>query len=96
MYPGFLIQELSLGGFTIQRKAGDQETLFKFHRTVKLEPGATATVWSADSGATHEPPRDIVMKGQKWFVADNITTTLFNNDQEVRSSQAFTNQRVCG
>ncbi|XP_047541276.1 lamin-C-like [Vanessa atalanta] len=75
-------KELSLGGFQIIRKAGDQETVFKFHRTVKLEPGAIATVWSADAGADHDPPRDIVMKGQKWFVADNFTTTLFNNDQE--------------
>ncbi|XP_050354737.1 lamin-C-like [Nymphalis io] len=75
-------KEQSLGGFQIIRKAGDQETVFKFHRTVKLEPGAIATVWSADAGIDHDPPRDIVMKGQKWFVGDNFTTTLFNNDQE--------------
>ncbi|XP_069358745.1 lamin-C-like [Maniola hyperantus] len=75
-------KELSLGGFQIIRKAGEMETMFKFHRTVKLEPGAIATVWSADAGVDHDPPRDIVMKGQKWFVADSFTTTLFNNDQE--------------
>ncbi|XP_053614866.1 lamin-C-like [Plodia interpunctella] len=75
-------KELSLGGYQIIRKAGDQETVFKFHRTVKLEPGAVSTVWSADVGADHDPPRDIVMKGQKWFVADNFTTALLNTDQE--------------
>ncbi|XP_075974786.1 lamin Dm0-like [Anticarsia gemmatalis] len=75
-------KELSLGGYQIVRKAGDQETLFKFHRTVKLEPGAVSTVWSADVGAEHDPPRDIVMKGQKWFVADTFTTALLNNEQE--------------
>ncbi|CAG9796445.1 unnamed protein product [Diatraea saccharalis] len=75
-------KEMSLGGYQIVRKAGDQETVFKFHRTVKLEPGGVATVWSADTGADHDPPRDIVMKGQKWFVADSFTTTLLNNDQE--------------
>lgn len=75
-------KELSLGGYQIVRKAGDQETVFKFHRTVKLEPGAIATVWSADAGVDHDPPRDIVMKGQKWFVADSFTTALLNNDQE--------------
>ncbi|XP_052758999.1 lamin-C-like [Galleria mellonella] len=75
-------KELSLGGYQIIRKAGDQETVFKFHRTVKLEPGAVATVWSADVGADHDPPHHIVMKGQKWFVADNFTTALLNNDQE--------------
>ncbi|XP_059051082.1 lamin-B2-like [Achroia grisella] len=75
-------KELSLGGYQIIRKAGDQETVFKFHRTVKLEPGTVATVWSADAGADHDPPHHIVMKGQKWFVADNFTTALLNNDQE--------------
>lgn len=75
-------KEISLGGYQIVRKAGDQETLFKFHRTVKLEPGAIATVWSADTGAEHDPPRDIVMKGQKWFVADSFTTALLNNEHE--------------
>lgn len=65
------------------RKAGEQETQFKFHRTVKLEPGAITTVWSADVGAEHEPPLNIVMKGQKWFVADTFTTQLLNTDQEV-------------
>lgn len=76
-------QEISIGGYQILRKAGDQETTFKFHRTVKLEPGAIATVWSADAGVDHDPPRDIVMKGQKWFVADTFSTTLLNTDQEV-------------
>ncbi|XP_014356572.2 lamin-C [Papilio machaon] len=75
-------KEQSLGGYQIIRKAGDQETVFKFHRTVKAEPGAVVTVWSADVGADHDPPRDIVMKGQKWFVADQFTTTLYNIDQE--------------
>ncbi|KOB69109.1 Lamin C [Operophtera brumata] len=69
-------------GKKVVRKAGDQETLFKFHRTVKLEPGAVTTVWSADVGAEHEPPLNIVMKGQKWFVADTFTTQLLNTDQE--------------
>lgn len=40
-------------------------------------------VWSADIGATHEPPSNIVMKGQKWFIADNMTTTLTNIEGEV-------------
>lgn len=43
-------------------------------------------VWSADIGATHEPPSNIVMKGQKWFTSDVMTTTLLNNDGEVSIS----------
>lgn len=60
------------------------ETTFKFHRSVKLDAGANVMVWSADIGATHEPPSNIVMKGQKWFVGDNMTTTLTNIEGEVR------------
>ncbi|XP_012229130.1 lamin Dm0 isoform X2 [Linepithema humile] len=75
-------KELSLSGWQIIRKAGSLETIFKFHRTVKLDAGANLLVWSADIGATHEPPSNIVMKGQKWFTADNMTTTLLNNEGE--------------
>ena len=76
-------QEIVLSGWQIIRKAGALETVFKFHRTAKIEGGAYVSVWSADIGATHEPPTNIVMKGQKWFTADNMTTTLLNNEGEV-------------
>ncbi|KAL0111738.1 hypothetical protein PUN28_013139 [Cardiocondyla obscurior] len=76
-------KEISLGGWQIIRKAGSLETVFKFHRSVKIDAGANVMVWSADIGATHEPPSNIVMKGQKWFVADNMTTTLINIEGEV-------------
>lgn len=72
-----------MSGWQLIRRAGDLETSFKFHRSVKIEPGATITVWSSDSGQTHEPPYNIVMKGQKWFVADSMSTTLLSNTSEV-------------
>lgn len=50
-----------MAGWQIIRKTGDQETPFKFHRSVKIEGNGYVTVWSADSGATHEPPQSIVM-----------------------------------
>ncbi|XP_050451452.1 lamin Dm0-like isoform X2 [Cataglyphis hispanica] len=75
-------KEISLSGWQLIRKAGTLETVFKFHRTAKLEAGANVLVWSADIGATHEPPSNIVMKGQKWFIADNMSTILFNNEGE--------------
>ena len=80
----FIFQEIVLSGWQIIRKAGALETSFKFHRTAKVDAGATVMVWSSDIGATHEPPSNIVMKGQKWFTADNMTTLLLNNDGEVR------------
>jgi lamin B len=68
------------------RKSGDNETVFKFHRTVKLDGGQTITVWSSDSGITHEPPVNIVMKGQRFFVSDEMSTKLLNQDGEVRKN----------
>lgn len=72
-----------MSGWQLVRKAGTNETIFKFHRTNKIDAGATVTVWASDIGANHDPPANIVMKSQKWFVADNMTTTLLNNDGEV-------------
>lgn len=74
-----------MSGWQIIRKAGALETVFKFHRTAKIEPGANVMVWSSDIGATHELPSNIVMKGQKWFTADSMTTLLLNNEGEVCS-----------
>nr|CAD7453063.1 unnamed protein product [Timema tahoe] len=75
-------KEIVLSGWQIHRVAGEEETIFKFHRSVKMEPDVTITVWSSDAGQTHEPPTNIVMKSQRWFVADNMTTTLINSSAE--------------
>merc|ERR1712071_634914 len=69
------------GGFIrLSNKANETETVYKFHRSLKIAPGATVTVYSAGSGATHEPPATLVMKEQRWFVADRMVTHLFNMD----------------
>lgn len=65
------------------------DVVYKFHRTMKIDTGAHVTVWSADTGAMHEPPTNLVMKGQKWFVADHTVTVLLNNDGEVRNLAAI-------
>lgn len=62
------------------RIAGNHETAFKFHRSVKIDGNGTVTVWSSDAGVTHEPPQTIVMKQQKWFVSENMKTQLLNSD----------------
>ncbi|XP_011342032.1 lamin Dm0 isoform X1 [Ooceraea biroi] len=87
-------KEISLSGWQIIRKAGTLETVFKFHRTVKLDAGANVMVWSADIGATHEPPSNIVMKGQKWFVSDNMTTSLINNEGEEMATSERKRQQL--
>jgi len=72
--------EFPLGGWHISHKANETETVYKFHRSLKIAPGATVTVFSAGTGVTHEPPATLVMKEQRWFVADRMVTHLFNND----------------
>ncbi|TMW45513.1 hypothetical protein DOY81_009408, partial [Sarcophaga bullata] len=81
--------EVQIGGWQLKRTADGKESAFKFHRSVKIEPGATITVWSSDAaGATHEPPVNFVMKTQKWFAGDSIKTSLFNSDgEEVAGSE---------
>lgn len=73
---------------------GTNETVFKFHRSVKIDGGQTVTVWSSEApGVTHEPPTNIVMKQQKWFVGDNMRTVLLNADaEEVAASERVRHQ----
>lgn len=75
-----------MGTWQITRLAGEKSVTFKFHHTVKLASGETITVWSMDAQATHEPPLNIVMKTQKWPIADSMETVLYNNKNEVRIS----------
>lgn len=86
-------KELSLSGWQVARKAGELETTFKFHRSVKIEPKTEITIWSSDQGKDHEPPSNLVMKAQKWFVADNMVTQLINsNGEEVAVSERYVTQ----
>lgn len=73
--------EVAIGAWQLKRVSGDNETAFKFHRSVKVEPKGVVTIWSADAGVTHEPPTNIVMK-QKWFAGDNFKTQLLNAEGE--------------
>lgn len=85
-------KEVSLGNWQLVRTAGTNETNFKFHRSVKIEPQGNVTIWSSDTGVTHEPPQTIVMKQQKWFVSDTMKTTLLNTDgEEVAASERVKN-----
>ena len=66
------------------RKADGNETDYKFHRAIKLGAGEETTVWASEAGTTHDAPHNLVMKGQTWFVADKMTTTLYDMEGEVR------------
>lgn len=74
-------QELALGGWQVIRRAGEDETQFKFHRSFKLDANGVVTIWSSDQNVEHEPSSGVlVMKGQKWVVADNMATLVLNNN----------------
>ncbi|XP_066153692.1 lamin Dm0-like [Euwallacea fornicatus] len=75
-------QDVPIGGWQIIRRAGNDETKYKFNRSSKIEAKKTVTIWSSDLNKDHEPPHNLVMKGPRWVVADNMTTTLLNLDGE--------------
>ncbi|KAL8577274.1 hypothetical protein ACOMHN_062783 [Nucella lapillus] len=75
-------KDVALGSWQLQHTSGEQETTFKFHRSLVVKPGRTVTVWSSDTGTTHSPPTDIVMKGKRWFVGDEMKTVLFDTEEE--------------
>lgn len=75
---------------------GDNETQFKFHRSLKLEGNGIVTIWSSDLNKDHEPPNNLVMKGQKWVVGDNMVTLLLNNNgDEVAVSERLVLICIC-
>jgi hypothetical protein len=79
-------KDVSLGGFRLEHHAGDNETVYKFHRSALLKAGESCSVWSSDSETTHSPPTDYVMKGKRFFVAESMKTTLFDGEgQEIAS-----------
>ena len=79
----WLFQDISVGGYQVVRKVGEEETVFKFHRQSKIPSGTIVSIFSSDSDETHDPPTTLVMKNQKWGVGDEINTTLLNIDGEV-------------
>ena len=38
-------------------------------------------VWSSSAGQTHNPPSDLVMKGQTWFTDDEMKTVLIKDEE---------------
>ncbi|WAR00913.1 LAM0-like protein [Mya arenaria] len=79
--------DVVLGGWVLRHSAGDKETVYKFHRNLKLNAGHFVTVWSSNAGQTHSPPTDLVMKGQQWFTAEEMKTVLLHEDQEMATRE---------
>ncbi|XP_017866108.1 PREDICTED: lamin-C isoform X1 [Drosophila arizonae] len=85
-------EEINLTGWQLTRIAGDEELAFKFSRGSKVSGGASVTIWSADTGASHDPPNNLLMK-KKWPVANSMRSILTNADKEVRVVSLY---NMCG
>jgi predicted nucleic acid-binding Zn-ribbon protein len=79
-------KDVSIGGWLLRHTVGDDETTYKFHRSVLLKAQHELTVWSSDSEQTHNPPTDFVMKGQTWHAGDAMKTALLDTKGEEQAS----------
>lgn len=50
--------------YALTVRAGSQEATFKFSNRMKLAPGATCTVYSAETGHKAHLPDSVTMKSQ--------------------------------
>lgn len=75
-------KEMAVGGWQVKVLSGDNETIYKFHRTLHVKPGQSVTIWSSDADQTHSPPTDLVMKTQAWQVGDANSAILLDQKGE--------------
>lgn len=86
--------EESLNGYQLKNTSEGVETGYKFHRTVKLGPGASVAVWSSDSGESHNPAEgQLVMKEGSWKMGDITNTILVNKEGDVTATRDTTKEK---
>lgn len=80
-----ILQEIALSGYEIVRTIVRQNssTLFKFHRSDKLEAGESLTVWSTTNNQLQESSGSIIMNAQDWVVGDIMVTVVLNAEGQV-------------
>jgi len=84
-------EEATLAGWKIHHKSGGDVTEYKFPRSAKLGGGEIITVWSSDAGATHDPStHNFVMKTQKWFIGDVMTSSLTDKEGNEQATLELT------
>ncbi|VDM32472.1 unnamed protein product [Hydatigera taeniaeformis] len=86
--------ETNIGNWVLKQKADSHEVTFKFPRSLILQPGASCQIWNSDSGATNDPPKDLVMKNQSFKMGTNISFSLIGNDKEVRKRSEQANCQI--
>lgn len=87
-----------MSGYELVRTttAENTSTMFKFHRSVKLDAGNWLTIWSSTaSNQIHEPSAgSIVMNTQAWVVGDLMATILLNPEGQVIFPNINTNNLI--
>ena len=101
---GFQLKSISSGNFqpsfrtvSFSAHSSGLESVYKFHRTVKVEAGGVVTVWSSDAGEEHKPSEgQLVMKEGAFKFGDSVETVLLDKEgevvatrQTVREKEAF-------
>eukprot|EP00794_Sanderia_malayensis_P010164 gene10164-11204_t len=89
---GKFIKDEPLGGWIVERNAGDNSNGFKFNARSVLKGGATVTIWGASSGVKHKPPVDLVMKSSDWPSGNDAITTIKNSEGDVVAQMTETSQ----
>uniref|UniRef100_A0A1I7XRA9 Lamin n=1 Tax=Heterorhabditis bacteriophora TaxID=37862 RepID=A0A1I7XRA9_HETBA len=82
-------EDISIAHWKLLVRAGGKEVTYQFNNRMKLEPHASATVYSAESGEKHRPPTDFVMKKQNWPIGENPSASLVDSEGGLRSSISF-------
>jgi len=92
-------EEVNIGGWSLTNESGEDECSYKFHRSTTLAPGATCSVYSADSDKEHSPPTSLIMKKGGWVIGAANKTVLTNKEgteeacrlskEEFRSSSLY-------
>jgi len=72
--------EVNIGGWSLTNTSDDNDSTYKFHRSTTLAPGASCTIWSADTHQEHAPPTTLVMKKGGWVIGSQNKTVLTNKE----------------
>merc|ERR1719412_451497 len=86
-------EEVNIGGWSLTNTSNDNDSTYKFHRSTTLAPGATCSVWSADTDQEHAPPSTLVMKKGGWAVGSQNKTVLVNKDGAEEATRTSREER---
>uniref|UniRef100_A0A7N6B9J3 Lamin A n=1 Tax=Anabas testudineus TaxID=64144 RepID=A0A7N6B9J3_ANATE len=85
-------EDQPLGNWQVKRQSGSSAPIvYKFPPKFILKAGGTVTIWAASSGATHNPPTDLLWKTQNsWGTGDLLQTTLISSNGEEMAMRKVT------